>query len=195
MNFFTVGPAVFWGDCGRILASGLTRRGRDSQGRLILERSGPFVPPISFPSKGVIATGEFKLAFQQRFRGCSFLPVVKHHTPVVHWEGLDRSGVVPEQFLGAVEGHILDQPHSEVASKQIGELWELQLPEGGVTTSVRDRATRKWNVTFDPKSWTGSDLFMSATQRILIATSAGASWLKSFAGDWLTIAECVVNDV
>jgi hypothetical protein len=44
-----------WGDYGNILVHGMSAHaGRSMDGRIRLERTGPFVPPITFPGIGDI---------------------------------------------------------------------------------------------------------------------------------------------
>ena len=38
-----------WGDYGDVLVNGMSSGGRDDDGFIKLERTGPFIPPITFP--------------------------------------------------------------------------------------------------------------------------------------------------
>ena len=79
-----------WGDYGCILLSGMTSHLERQNGLLQLERTGPFVPPISLPGiADIVVTNDFKHLLEgSGLTGFTFQPVIKKH--IVFWSG--RSG-------------------------------------------------------------------------------------------------------
>ena len=61
---WVVSQRNLWGDYGDVLINGYADR--DEQGRLLLHRAGPFVPPVSFPlvtrrfSRAVVVSEVFR---------------------------------------------------------------------------------------------------------------------------------------
>jgi hypothetical protein len=126
-------PPSDWGDYGAILLSGMVAHLPRENGRLQLERTGPFVPPISFSSLGdIVVTDSFKRLLEDSgLTGFMFLPVVKKHIVLLEWEKWDKASGEPAEYpsTGEPEDCILERPHSPKLAQQIGTLWELCLEE------------------------------------------------------------------
>jgi hypothetical protein len=133
------GGDVPWGDYGSILVHGMTAhlgREKSANGRLQLERTGPFVPPITFPGIGdIVVTDDMKQAMEKAgFQGISFHPVLKVHFVEVPWHTWDLKAEDPEYYPeeGEPEGYILDREHSPEVADAVGDLWEVVYErEGG----------------------------------------------------------------
>lgn len=118
-----------WGDYGHILYHGMSHW-RDSRRKALpLERTGPFVPPIFFPSYGnVVLTDAFKRKVQaQEFVGATFKRVQKKKIVKLNWHEWDLTAREPDRFPpeNEPENYIDRRKHNEEISRQIGELWEL----------------------------------------------------------------------
>jgi hypothetical protein len=162
-------PPMPWGDYGSILWSGMTGHlGRDAQGRLQLERTGPFVPGIFVSGlREVLVTGAFRARLERSgLRGARFGPVALTRIVELDWEHWDRDADDPAIYPsdGEPEGYILGRPHSEETARRMGPVWEVlgapadeaaqadvvQLPEdGGVLFSERARGWMQANVPFE----------------------------------------------
>lgn len=83
MNFFKIsGRSVShgeWGDYGDILQHGMTAHSRRVDGKLALERTGPYIPPITLPGIGdIVLTSEARQLLEASdLSGFSFAPVEK----------------------------------------------------------------------------------------------------------------------
>ncbi len=80
-----------WGDYGRILQHGMAYHLPGTEGLLALERTGPFVPPITIPGLGdvVLTSSARELLESSGLTGFSFRPVKKVLTVELHWENWD----------------------------------------------------------------------------------------------------------
>jgi len=100
-----------WGDYGDILQHGMTADVPRVDGRLALERSGPYIPPITLPGIGdIVLTSEAqKLLESSALSGFSFLPVEKALVVELHWETWNLDAEQPTQFpeSGEPEDYIL----------------------------------------------------------------------------------------
>src|SRR5262245_52553904 len=77
-------PEPPWGDYGDILFHGMASRSKT--GDLELERTGPFVPPISQPGKFVVVTAEFLGRIRESgLNGIESGPVQKKRIPLLDW--------------------------------------------------------------------------------------------------------------
>jgi hypothetical protein len=130
-SYILDGPEAPWGDYGHILLRGMTSHLERKNGLLQVERTAPFVPPISFSGCGnVIVTDDFKRKLQaSQLSGLSFLAAEKTRIVHLEWEKWDWSKDDPEVYpeSGEPEDYILERPHSPELAEQIGSLWEVCL--------------------------------------------------------------------
>jgi hypothetical protein len=184
-------PDAPWGDYGDILTHGMSAHLSRAGGRIQLERTGPFMPPITFPGIGdVVVTDQVrKLVEAQRFTGVSFRPVVKARIVRVDWHLWDRTAEEPETYpsSGEPEDYILRGRHSAEASRAIGRLWEmvgmgvpgLQLKEGYL----------------DPDKHPGADLCADApSPGYLFASQRLRDWLAEDLGEWVRFEPAKVRE-
>jgi len=85
LAFIVENGAAPWGDYGDLLVSGMTARNDD--GRLEIERTGPFVPPITISGLWtVVVTDAFRGELERsHLRGISFEPVAKKRIVALDW--------------------------------------------------------------------------------------------------------------
>jgi len=150
-----------WGDYGDILEHGMAAR---SNGRLALERTGPYIAPITFPAVGnVILTDDGRRQLESSgLSGFSLLPVEKAHIVELRWDQWDLTAEEPHEYpdSGEPEDYILARPHSPIAARELGELWEVEVPlsikivRPAIVNSYKD-------LLIDPSTWNGADLVRS----------------------------------
>lgn len=86
--------AMPWGDYGDILLSGLTAfPDRDPQGHLLVERAGPFVPPlVLMPLGEIVMTETLRRALEASgLSGTRLCPAVKERIVDLPWHTWDWS--------------------------------------------------------------------------------------------------------
>lgn len=202
MKFYLVKGPLLWGDYGSILASGISRRGSSDSDPFLLFRTGPFIPPISFPHRHVVVSDDFRqLVDSSGLFTFEYRSVVKQHIAKLHWERWDRSAPDP-QFLprgGEPESYILNRWHSWLAARAMGKIWELILPEGAETESHRKKGERKkgepgMHVMVNGATWSGAHFFRSKNQGWKIASEVGCEWLRKHAAEWTTLHPCIAWD-
>lgn len=193
------GGHVPWGDYGSILVHGMTAHlGRKGE-QLQLERTGPFVPPISFPGiNDIVVTSEMKAHLENAgFRGITFRPVLKAHISNVDWHEWDLSDDEPEEYPqeGEPEGYILDYDHCEDTSAELGDLWEVVTSTGAEMERVQVGES-PWEVEFRyvPGSWNGSDLFAVETNAIKYTSHRAKRWLETYYPEWTSFAIVAQKD-
>ncbi|MCP4777999.1 MAG: hypothetical protein GY880_27580 [Planctomycetaceae bacterium] len=174
--------------------SGMTMHvGPAADGTTRLERTGPFIPPISLPARNVIVTDSFRNQIDSSgLFDMQYLNVIKHHISEFKWEHWDRSVDIPEfPDGGEPEGFILNFPHSEHAAEQMGPIWEAGLQRGAATASKKIAGHRRRKIMVDESTWDGQNFFQSKTQGWKIVTEPGRQWLETNAGEWLTFDPCI----
>ena len=120
-----------WGDYGRILTHGMTEHLSRKEGLLQLERTGPYIPPITFPGIGnIIVTSSFlSIINNSKLSGISFQPVIKAHIVELDWKKWNLTNPEPDFYpeSGEPEDYILEREHSEQIADGLGNLYELIL--------------------------------------------------------------------
>lgn len=186
-EFYVIeGGEVPWGDYGNILTHGMSER-RGSQ--LELERTGPFVPPITFPGIGdIVVTTEMRDAmFNAGFRGIEFRPVIKARIVEVNWHTWNPKAKEPAYYPedSEPEGYILDKKHSERMSRRIGDLWDVVVSPG-VTMERIDKSEKTGNIEFRYKSGSrnDADLFSCPQNRRKYCSLRAKLWFEKRFPQW-----------
>jgi hypothetical protein len=143
---------------------------------LRLERTGPYMPPITFPGIGdLVVTNEAKERIEASgLTGFTFRPVIKARIVSCNWEAWDRAAREPREYPrnGEPEGYILDRAHDEAIADQIGEVWEIDIaPSAHV---IRGETARLVSA-----SWNGSDLFRASEVRHNFASDRARGWIEA----------------
>ena len=178
-----------WGDYGDILAHGMTDPlERAPDGGLELERTGPFVPPITFPAVSVIVvTDDFRRRLEQSgLGGFTFRPVHKTRIVRLHWHEWDADAPEPPQLpdSGEPEDYVLESPHDAAVGQAIGPLWEVVLRPG---ITVR----REPSIQVLAATWTGTDLFLADGVGYIYASERAQEWLLSTVPRWVRFRDCM----
>ena len=156
-----------WGDYGHILQHGMTAHLGREDGMLCLERTGPYMPPVTFPGLGDVLLREEarQLLEAGGFEGVSFRPVVKKRILELHWEKWNLSAPEPAEYpeSGEPEDFVLAHPHDQRIADALGDVWELLVPR--VDASVGVDLDKKWGwptrFHVEVALWDGSELFRS----------------------------------
>jgi hypothetical protein len=197
--FIINGPAVPWGDYGSILVHGMScHLERNDRGEIQLERTGPFIPPISFPGIGdIVVTTSFRKKLEESgLTGFHVQPVVKAHIVDLDWHRWDRSAREPKKYPagGEPENYILDRKHSESVSRMLGDLWEI-IPGEAARVTKRPKGPNWWNVdiVLAADSVGAQDLFRATDVAYNFASSRAKEWFQGNAGEWIVAKSALVE--
>ncbi len=183
-SFFNlVAPEVLgnWGDYGSILLNGMFQEATQS-----LDRSGPFVPPISFPafSDAVIVTRDTRMRLEAS--GMSgvgeFSPVQLRKVVLIDWQKWDkhrklRGDQLP--FNGEPEEYILHNPHDAETAAKIQPLWTWHPARIG-------RFLREDGVLRVEGILGRQDVFrLGDSGRRVVVNEKGMQCVRSICGEWV----------
>jgi hypothetical protein len=188
-GFFTISARSIlpsgWGDYGHILQHGMAAHSPRADGRLALERAGPYLPPITLPGIGdIVLTSEAqKLLESSALSGFSFLPVEKTLVVELHWETWNLDAEKPAEFpeSGEPEDYILGKPHSPNAATELGELWEIVVPSTATILRPTSVVSSYKELRIDLTTWNGSDLFRGEGYGAILFSERARDW---FRGNW-----------
>ena len=123
-----VTPWDHWGDYAAVLIHGLTSHRSRENGLLQLERTGPFMPGVSFPGiSDIVVTDRAKEQLAAVLPLLTFRPVVLRRAVRLDWHLWDRSLKTPP-FLpksGEPEDYVLRPKGDPTLVSEMGALWEL----------------------------------------------------------------------
>jgi hypothetical protein len=200
MSFFSGRGPRLWGDYGSILIHGMTAHLPKKDNRLQLERTGPFMPPITFPGLGdVVVKDDFRIELMHSpFAHLVFCPVVKARIVEYHWEKWDRTAPEAQEYpeSGEPEDYILFRPHSPETAEALGNTWQVILPEGATVDTDSRRAPWDYDIRVHASTWNGNHLFWGRKRSEnsgswIIVTDTGKKWLEERAEQWLRFEACL----
>jgi hypothetical protein len=177
------GPKAPWGDYGNILLHGMSMHLARDKGKIQLERTGPFMPPITFPGAGdIVIKGWLRERLVQAgLKGVSFNTVIKKHIARVDWHLWDRSAAEPPEYpeSGEPEDYILGQPHSESCSRMIAEVFEL-------VPIVIAKIDRSHGFRVIRGSWGDVDIFQGHGAGFTFLSERARDWFASTVGEYVS---------
>jgi hypothetical protein len=190
-------PPMPWGDYGSILLSGMASRSAPEQS-LELERTGPFIPPISFPGVStVVVTEALKRQLERSgLAGLAFRPVVKKRIVRLEWETWDRTAEDPVKYPagGEPESYILGRKHVPALAEAMGDLWEICLQARAATERVWT-GPLPWDVDIFVlrSTWDGSDWFLARGVGYVYVSERAKAWLEATVPEWVTFKHARVR--
>ncbi|HEY0760613.1 MAG TPA: hypothetical protein VGD59_15295 [Acidisarcina sp.] len=177
-----------WGDYGRILQHGMTAHARRIGGRLALERTGPYIPPITLSLFDIVLTDEAKTLLESSgLTGFSFLPVEKKLIVELPWETWDLSAEEPPEYpeSGEPEDYILGKPHSPSAAAALGELWEVVVPFTVEILRPAPIVSSYKELTIKLSTWDGSDLIRGREFGSILFSERARDWFSERWGEYV----------
>src|SRR5262245_38701308 len=190
-------PESSWGDYGDILWHGMASHlDMMPDGLLQLERTGPYVPPISFPGFEIVATDECRRRLEASgLRGLAFKPVRKARIVELPWHTWDLDAEEPPEYpeSGEPEDYVFAREHSPALADAMGPLWQLVLTEGAETE--REPTDDPWNdrIYVRTTTWTGVDIFRAAGVGYVFASDAAQAWFSKELSEFVAFRDCLLQ--
>jgi len=182
-----------WGDYADILQHGMTGHLGREDGMLCLERTGPYMPPVTFSAGSVLLRAEARQLLEAGgFYGVSFRQVLKKRIVELHWEGWNLSAPEPAEYPedGEPEGYVLARPHDQRIADNIGDVWELVVPR--LDASVGVEPDKRWGrptrFHIETALWDGSEVFQSKGG-VFLAERAKDIFARNWS-DCIALEEC-----
>ena len=207
MKFFEIKHPHFpWGDYGHVLVAGEARCADDDEeemGPLFVCRTGPFIPPITFPFGHIIVTDALRQQLENSGLNAQFGPVIKKKVVNIAWQTWDRTKPEPEFYPGSGEPeHYLRRKHDPASAEALGTLWELMVP-----FACDGKKVQRKRRDYDPKNryhqmspweddivivsetWKGGDFFKAKPYGCQFVSERAKAWLEQRVSDWTTFTE------
>lgn len=187
MALYVMTPKIApWGDFGRVLVHGLSAHLPRRDGLIQLERTGPFIPPLSFPGVAdvIVTTPMRSMLEAAHLAGVSFKLVCKARVTRVVWTDWNREK--PPAFVppsGKPEDYILSLPDDRALADAMGDLWELDAQTVGSARrelAVGQPSKYRFIVTVPPST---PDVFHSDGLRYMFVTSRARDFFNTVVPD------------
>jgi hypothetical protein len=167
-------------------------------GKLALERTGPFIPPITFPGIGTaIVTSSARNSLEQSgLSGFSFAPVEKKLIVELRWETWDLNAPEPEQYpeTGEPEDYILIRAHSPKVADALGDLWEIVVPQTATILRPTPIVKSYRDLRLDLSTWNGCDLVRGSGYGSMLLTERARDWFLEQWSEFVSFDEFPVSD-
>jgi hypothetical protein len=195
MKFYKLRRPVYFRNYGTVLVDGLAGDPFRQEGRFILQRTGPFMPPFTKPAycHEIIVSDAFRLRLLDAFPNLEFREVIKQKVVEIHWEQWDRDAEPVMYPPGPEEDDYLNVgDHSPEAAEALGPLWELVLREGARSTSRGGAGPADFDLIVDESTWNGDHFFVTLPARIeiTVVSDVARQWLLKEVPEWVAFREC-----
>ena len=198
-------PIVAWGDYGHVLQHGMGLMLPRRDGFMVLLRTGPFIPPITFPGwpsfdtrgSGVVVVDSVRTALESSgLIGLTFQPVLKGRIVWLPWHEWDLKADRPHFHPpeGEPENYVLEEIHSAKAADALGDLWEL-VPnaidwiERQVQLGKDGERTVQFRILQERRDDT--DFFCIKPSAMLFCSARAKEWLESRWSAWVSLVPLV----
>ena len=171
-----------WGDYGHILANGLAEISQEEA--LLLDRTGPFVPPMTFPWPHIVVTDDFRRELESAaFVGVAFREVIKRKIVHLDWHLWDRKLDEPAVYPrgGEPEHYIVYGKHDAALAAQMCPMWNLVVP-------VRPGLQIEGGPVVDLSQYDGKDICCGSRFGYTFITDRLKVFLESRVGEWVSTA-------
>lgn len=184
-------PNVPWGDYGSILVHGMTSCSARDDGSPELQRTGPFVPPITFPGLDcIVVIDTLRDQLQSSgLTGFSFVPAIKSVIVPIEWHEWDLLSDEPPFYPeeGEPESYISEDEHSPELARSMPELSRLVIARGATEIRVPEGVHHGGDgqIFIRAASWQGADFFRADTTLYNYVSARARQWLLDHYPAWL----------
>lgn len=156
-----------------------------------LARTGPYVPPITFPGLGcVVVVDSVKRELESSgLTGVSFVKAIKRVVVPLAWHEWDWSSADPAEFPedGEPASYLTESKHSPLLAEQLPSLWHLAVAVGAEEFRVDDRSsdTGPVQMRLREDSLRGYDFFRGDKSLYHYVSPGAREWLLSRFPAWV----------
>lgn len=181
-----------WGDYGAILMHGF---GMWDGHILVLERTGPYVPPVTIVDWKLVLTNEARRSVDDSGLTIRWAEVDKKHITEVGWRSWDQEGEWPAVMPpnGTPENYVLEFPHSDRVANAMGDLWCVVAPAVAIARKPKRRNYDIKDIALSLTGWRGEDVFSAQGMGFTYVTERAKAVLEALAGGVISFEEVAVD--
>jgi hypothetical protein len=169
-----------WGDYGHILRNGLLAPRRVKSSAVVkVERTGPFIPPITFPFDAIVVTEQTKEQMEAgRFTGLQFTRARYVKVVRLDWHKWDALAPEPQHYpaSGEPEDYIIEGENCDRTAVLMPAIWAFDVPS---TPDLQLLGSNRFRRDHAPNA----DIFREHSIHWVSERMRG--WLESNFGEWI----------
>jgi hypothetical protein len=176
-----LGSAAPWGDYGYILRNGLLAPRREKVGPDVeLERTGPFIPPITFPFAAIVVTEATRQQLETGcFKGLQFTRARYVKVVQLDWQEWDMLALEPQLYpaSGEPENYIIKRKNCDRTAALMPAIWAFNVPS---TPGLQLMGSNRFRLDHAPNA----DIFREHS--IHWVSERMRVWLERNIGEWVS---------
>ncbi|QSW91431.1 hypothetical protein J0383_11655 [Flavobacterium endoglycinae] len=188
MNFYIFkNKEMPWGDYGDTLLVGYAYPDEKDESKILIERTGPFVPPVYTWAKMILISDTFKQKLEKSdLKGFEYQETVFHKIVNLDWTKWDLDTEDPKIYPngGEPENYILSRKHSPETAEKMEKIWCLKLNNKTLTGRKERNISSRQDLFIIENSWTGSDIFNSEGAGYAFFSEKAKLWFENNADDF-----------
>lgn len=183
MKFYTFeNKEMPWGDYGDTLLVGYAYPDENDENKILIERAGPFVPPVYNWSNMLLISDTLKQKLEQSdLKGFEFLETVFHKIINLDWTKWDVTADQPKQYPRGdePENYIFERKHSPKTAEKMEPIWCLKTDCNTLTGRKERSVSGRQDLFIIENSWTGNDIFNSKGAGYVFFSEKAKLWFES----------------
>lgn len=188
MTFYTFeNKEMPWGDYGNTLLVGYAYPDENDETKILIERTGPFVPSVYTWATILLISNTFKQKLEQSgLKGFQYQKTVLHKIINLDWTKWDLNADQPEQYPrgGEPENYIFGRKHSPQTAEKMEPIWCLKTDNDTLIGRKQRNVSDRNELFIIENSWKGNDIFTGKGAGHLYFSEKAKLWFENNAGDY-----------
>ncbi|WP_345141109.1 hypothetical protein [Flavobacterium ginsengiterrae] len=188
MNFFIFrNKKMPWGDYGDALLVGFAYPDQKDESKILIDRTGPFVPPIYTWARMILISDTLKQKLEKSdLKGFEYQKTFFHKIVNLDWTKWDLNGDNPKVFPngGDPENYIFGQKHSPETVEKMEKIWCLKLDNKTLTGRRERNVSSNQDLFIIENSWTENDIFNSEGVGYTFFSEKAKLWFENNADNF-----------
>ncbi len=171
-----------WGDYGDTLLVGYAFPDEKDETKMLVERTGPFVPPVYFWARTLLISNTLKQKLEQsELKGFEYQKTIFHKIVDLDWTEWDLGAEDPKIYPsgGEPENYISKRKHSPEIAEKMEAIWCLKLDSQTLTGRKERNVSDKQDLFIIENSWTENDIFISEGSGYIFFSEKAKLWFDT----------------
>ncbi|UIR56393.1 hypothetical protein LZQ00_00890 [Sphingobacterium sp. SRCM116780] len=183
MNFYIFrNKKMPWGDYGNTLLVGYAFPDENDETKILIERTGPFVPPVYYWSDYLLISNIMKQKLEQSdLKGFDYQKTFFHKVVDIDWTNWDLEADKPKLYPagGEPENYIFTRKHNPDIANKMKPIWVLNLCEEVLIGKKDKDAIGRQNLFLIENSWKETDIFLAVNTGFVFLSEKAKIWFEN----------------
>lgn len=182
MNFYKFrNKKMPWGDYGDTLLVGYAFPDENDPSKILVERTGPFVPPVCRWNKYLLISDSLKQKLEQsNLTGFEYEKTVFHKIVDIDWTKWDLTADNPKIYPAGGEpfNYIEKRKHNPQIAEKMEAVWYLKLDNKTLAGRKQRVVSDKQDLFIIENSWSGADIFITEGVGYIFFSEKAKLWFE-----------------